>query len=44
MAYQKRDLPKGKRVLAVEQQEIGADRNGQRGQGAKHSPMVILPD
>jgi hypothetical protein len=43
MAYQKHDLPKGMRVLAVKQVEIDADRNGQRGQGAKHVAIVIPP-
>jgi hypothetical protein len=44
VAYQQRNLPKRMRVLAVEQREINADRNGQRGQGAKHAAIVIPPD
>jgi hypothetical protein len=38
MADQHRDLPKRSRVLAVEHVDVDADRNGQRGQDAKHGP------
>jgi hypothetical protein len=39
--YQKCNLPKGMRELAVKQVEIDADRNGQRGQRPKHFPIVM---
>jgi hypothetical protein len=36
MTDQLRDLPECSRVLAVEHVDVDADRNGQRGQDAKH--------
>jgi hypothetical protein len=43
LTYQKSDLPKGMRELAVKKVEIDADRNGQRGQCAKHARIVMRP-